>query len=109
MKSFFVYITTNPKKSTLYTGMTNDLGYRLIEHYLNRGDNATFAGRFYCYNLIYFEKHHTAIGAIEREKEIKNWTRQKKEDLIATENSQWVFLNNEVIEWPPHPDITSRQ
>jgi len=88
--------------------MTNDLGYRLIEHYLNRGDKSTFAGRYYCYNLIYFEKHDTANGAIEREKEIKNWNRQKKEDLISTENPQWNFLNNDVIEWPPHPDITSR-
>ena len=86
MKSFFVYITTNPKKSTLYTGMTNDLEYRIIEHYLNRGDNKTFAGRYFCYNLIYFEKHDTALGAIEREKEIKDWKRQKKENLIAVEN-----------------------
>ncbi|WP_370513167.1 GIY-YIG nuclease family protein [Fulvivirga sp. M361] len=51
--------------------MTNDLASRIIEHYLNRGHSKTLAGRYFCYHLIYFEEHHTAMGAIEREKEIK--------------------------------------
>ena len=36
--NYFVYITTNPSRKVLYTGMTNDLEQRIIEHYLNRGD-----------------------------------------------------------------------
>ena len=73
MKShnYFVYITTNPKRSTLYVGMTNDLQRRLQEHFMNSGDAATFAGRYYCYNFIYFERHTQIEHAIEREKEIK--------------------------------------
>lgn len=108
MKSYFVYIVTNPKKSVLYTGMTNNLEYRIIEHYLNRGKPKTFAGRYYCYCLIYFESHTTAIGAIEREKEIKDWSRAKKESLIQQQNPNWLFMNDQVTEWPPDPDVTGR-
>ncbi len=108
MRSYFVYIVTNPKKTVLYTGMTNDLEYRIIEHYRNRGDSKTFAGRYYCYGLIYFETHGTAVGAIEREKEIKDWNRSKKEALINPSNPNWNFLNDQITDWPPHPDVTHR-
>ncbi|MFT7036317.1 MAG: putative endonuclease [Cyclobacteriaceae bacterium] len=108
MNNFFVYILTNPKKTVLYTGMTNDLEYRIIEHYLNRGKPKTFAGRFYCYNLIYYESHVKALHAIDREKEIKDWRREKKEELINSFNPEWKFLNNEITLWPPHPDVTGR-
>lgn len=101
MAGFEVYILTNPKKSTLYTGMTNDLTSRLIEHYQERGKPKTFAGRYYCYCLLYFESHETATDAIEREKEIKKWSRMKKEKLIATINPEWRFLNDEILPWPP--------
>jgi len=108
VSSFFVYIVTNPSKKVLYTGITNDLEYRIIEHYLNRGKRKTFAGRYYCYQLIYYEIHHTAAGAIEREKEIKDWTRAKKEELINNKNPSWTFLNDQITDWPPHPDISKR-
>ena len=100
-RQFFVYIITNPSKTVLYTGVTNDLIRRLTEHYFERGNAKTFAGRYYCHNLIYFEKHHTSIGAIEREKEIKDWNRKKKEALINSDNPKWSFLNTEIMEWPP--------
>ncbi|MEO0552115.1 MAG: hypothetical protein AAF149_02875 [Bacteroidota bacterium] len=45
--------------------MTNDLESRIIEHYLNRGKPNTFAGRYHCYQLIYYKAHDTAVGAIE--------------------------------------------
>ena len=98
MKShnYFVYITTNPKKTTLYVGMTNDLPRRLQEHFMNCGDAATFAGKYYCYNLIYFERHTQIQHAIEREKEIKKWSRAKKEALVKTQNPFWKFLNQEI-------------
>jgi putative endonuclease len=108
MAEYNVYITTNSKKQVLYTGVTNDLEYRLIEHYLNRGNIKTFAGRYYCYCLIYFEKHHSIEGAIEREKEIKDWNRLKKETLINEVNPEWKFLNNEITPWPPHYKVTKR-
>ena len=95
--NYFVYIATNPKKTVLYTGVTNDLYTRMQEHYHDAThDRKTFAGKYFCYNIIYFE-HHTYINnAIEREKEIKGWSRAKKEALINQENPTWSFLNEQV-------------
>jgi len=89
---YFVYITTNPGRSTLYVGVTNDLQIRVQRHYLNKGNKKTFTGRYYCYKLVYFESFSDVNDAIAREKEIKNMTREKKEALIATKNPKWDFL-----------------
>ena len=106
--NFFVYIVTNPGRTVLYTGMTNDLEARVIEHYRERGRQKTFAGRYFCYNLIYYERHHTPGSAIDREKEIKDWNRKKKEDLINSFNPEWKFLNEEIMKWPPDKDVGKR-
>ncbi|PAU94881.1 endonuclease [Aliifodinibius salipaludis] len=90
---FYTYITTNPGRTTLYIGITKELSERLKEHYENRGDPETFAGRYYCYKLIYYETYRTAQKAIEREKELKKWRRDKKEILINNVNPGWKFLN----------------
>ncbi|MEQ8904592.1 GIY-YIG nuclease family protein [Ekhidna sp.] len=108
MGNFFVYITTNPRKSVLYTGMTNSLEQRLVEHFLNRGNQKTFAGKYYCYFLIHYERLPTPSKAIEREKEIKAMSRAQKIKLIETENPKWHFLNKSIMDWPPDPEITSR-
>ena len=107
-KSYSVYIVTNPAKTVLYIGMTNDLASRLIEHYLNKGKEKTFAGRYFCYNLVYFEDYQTPLAAIAREKELKDWNRNKKEELINSMNPEWKFLNDELIEWPPAKDVGPR-
>lgn len=91
--TYFVYIITNPGKAVLYTGITNDLNIRLMQHYENRGKKKTFAGRYYCYKLIYYEKFEDVNFAIEREKEIKSLSRAKKEALIAEQNPKWDFLD----------------
>jgi len=58
MNNYFVYITCNPQKTTLYVGVTNDLQRRVYEHYENKGKpERGFAAKYYCYNLIYLEKH----------------------------------------------------
>jgi putative endonuclease len=94
--NFYTYITTNPEKMVLYVGVTNDLRIRLYQHYENRGNKSSFAGKYYCYNLVYYE-HCTHIAyAIEREKEIKKWRREKKVALIESTNPEWRFLNDEV-------------
>lgn len=90
--NYFVYITTNPSKTVLYTGVTNDIFRRMKEHYDNRGKKQTFAGRYYCYQLIYFERYNDATTAIEREKEVKDLSREKKLNLIKQENPQLNFL-----------------
>lgn len=107
MPTYFTYITTNPNKTVLYTGMTNNLERRIVEHFRNKGSKKSFAGRFYCYNLIYFEEFPRAMHAIEREKEIKDWNRAKKVDLINITNPNWKSLNPTIMEWPPHPDVQS--
>ena len=61
MAGFHVYITTSPNKTAYYVVLTNDLEYRIIEHYLNRGNAETFAGKYYCYNLVYYEYVDTAL------------------------------------------------
>jgi len=107
-RRFFVYIITNKNKTVLYTGMTNNLPQRLIEHYLEQGNLATFTGRYNCFNLLYYEVFPGAMDAITREKEIKGWRRKKKEFLIQTENPTWKFINSEIMEWPPNEDTVKR-
>ncbi|GGG15963.1 GIY-YIG nuclease family protein [Pontibacter amylolyticus] len=90
--NYFVYITTNPSKTVLYVGMTNDLVYRLEQHKANRGKPETFAGRYYCYKLLYYERYTYVQHAIDREKELKEWGREKKMALIKSENPYLRFL-----------------
>ncbi|PJJ61057.1 GIY-YIG nuclease family protein [Hymenobacter chitinivorans] len=89
---YYVYLTTNPAKTVLYIGITNNLPERMAQHYANRSTDQTFAGRYFCYNLVYFEEYTDSKAAIAREKELKGWTRAKKEALIATNNAEWAFL-----------------
>jgi putative endonuclease len=96
-----VYIVTNSKRTTLYTGISNNLAQRLVEHYLNRGKPQTFPGRYYCYNLLHFESFDYVEDAIAREKEIKSWRRSKKIALINSTNLNWKFLNHDILDWPP--------
>jgi putative endonuclease len=90
--NFFVYITTNPGKTTFYTGVTNDLKRRLDEHYANKGKKETFAGKYFCYQLIFYERFTSIISAIEREKEIKDLSRNKKLELIKEFNPSMAFI-----------------
>lgn len=92
MGNYFVYIITNPGKTVLYTGVTNDLYTRMLQHYNNRGKRQTFAGRYYCYKLLYYERFSEINMAIEREKEIKDLSRESKLDLIRENNPNFNFL-----------------
>ena len=94
--NFYVYITTNPDRSVLYIGVTNDLRRRLYEHTENKGNKNSFAGKYFCYNLVYYEHFSHIDHAIEREKEIKKFRREKKDLLIRAFNPEWKFLNEEV-------------
>ena len=90
--AYYIYITTNPARRVLYIGVTGNIGHRLAQHYDNRGKPETFAGRYFCYNLVYIERFSDIGAAIAREKELKGWTRAKKETLIAALNPDWEFL-----------------
>ncbi len=107
--NYYVYIVTNPARTVLYIGVTNNLTQRLYEHFLNRGNTTSFAGKNHCYNLLYYERYQYIDKAIMRETQLKKWSRAKKIDLIETENEGMKLLNEEVcIQWPPHIDIEPR-
>ena len=89
---YYVYITTNPAKTVLYIGITNNLTDRMAQHYANRGATSTFAGRYFCYNLVHVEEYPNINAAIAREKEVKGWTRAKKDALIAIDNPERISL-----------------
>jgi putative endonuclease len=95
--NYYVYVTTNKSKRVLYIGVTNDLKSRIQQHFLNRGKPTSFAGKYYCYNLIYYERFQFVEHAIEREKQLKGWRRSKKEKLIDSFNPTWNFLNEELV------------
>lgn len=95
--NYFVYITTNYNKTVLYTGVTNNLKKRLSEHYNDSiNTKSHFAGKYKCIYLIYWERFTYIQHAILREKEIKGWTRNKKEILISNFNPEWDFLNEKI-------------
>ncbi|HEX8350656.1 MAG TPA: GIY-YIG nuclease family protein [Hymenobacter sp.] len=91
----YVYILTNPTQTVLYIGVTNDLTRRLYEHSNGRGEAGKFTGRYQADLLVYFEICPDAIQAIAREKQLKGWTRQKKNALIAVFNPTWQAIDLE--------------
>jgi len=107
--NYYVYITTNSAKDVLYIGVTNNLEQRLTEHYLNKGKWKTFGGRYFCHNLLYYERYTQIKIALQRERQLKGWTRKKKEWLIKTENPMLYFLNRDIMKWPPDENSCSRE
>ena len=108
--NYFIYLTTNPTRTVLYTGVTNNLAARISEHFINRGNAKTFAGKYYCFNLLYYEHFHYINQAIERETQIKSWGKSKKLALVKTLNPKLNFLNEEICgHWPPPDDMDIRR
>ncbi len=93
MKQPAIYITTNKENRTLYIGVTSDLQARIIEHkeHVHNG----FSDKYNTDKLVYFELLHTMESAIKREKQLKNWHRDWKINLIEKENPTWndLFLS----------------
>ena len=85
---YYVYNLANATNVVIYTGMTNNLPRRIYEH-KNHLDPDSFTARYNITKLVYFETLDTARSAIEREKQIKSWSRKKKNQLIETLNSEW--------------------
>ncbi|AGA80587.1 GIY-YIG nuclease family protein [Echinicola vietnamensis] len=93
--NYFVYILTNKNKTVLYTGVTNDLRNRLYQH-ANPEKKTSFTSKYNCFYLIYWERFPVVSEAIQREREIKGWRREKKVKLINDHNPKWKFLNDEI-------------
>jgi putative endonuclease len=93
--SFWVYILASRPGGTLYVGVTNDLVRRVFEH--RNGMVPGFTKRYGVKQLVYFEEHSTAGAAIQREKNIKHWSREWKIDLIVSMNPGWRDLYDEIV------------
>ena len=89
-----VYIITNKSNSVLYVGVTSDLVQRIYEHknHLVEG----FSAQYNLEKLVYYEVFEDMAEAIAREKKIKGWLRRKKMELIASVNSEWKDLYDEL-------------
>lgn len=91
MKEHHVYILASKRNGTLYTGVTNNLERRMYEHKNKLVPG--FTSRYDVSMLVYFESCSDIQVAIEREKQIKAWTRKRKLSLIESMNPDWKDLS----------------
>ncbi|MBL7174648.1 MAG: GIY-YIG nuclease family protein [Desulfobacteraceae bacterium] len=93
-RRYYVYLITNWNNKVMYVGVTNNLERRIYEHKkkLVKG----FTKKYNVNKLVYFEETQDVIAAINREKEIKKWRREKKNQLVNRINPTWQDLS---LEW----------
>ena len=84
MKTYFVYIVSNKNRTTFYIGVTNDLERRAYEHANHQG--SVFTQKYKLTDLLFYEESQDINEAIAREKQLKQWNRKWKIDLIKTLN-----------------------
>ena|SRR5699024_34791 len=94
-KLYHLYMMTNAQHTVLYTGMSGDLTKRIWQHKQRKIEG--FTKRYNVTKLIYVEDYRQVEDAIDREKQIKGWTRKKKERLINRVNPGWRDVYEEVI------------
>jgi len=97
MHDYYVYIISS-NTGVLYIGVTNNLVRRLLEH--KKRSIKGFTERYYANKLVYYEHHRYILNAIEREKQLKRWSRNKKVKLIKTINPAWEDLGGNIIYEP---------
>ena len=90
---YYVYILTNQYDNVMYIGVTNNLQRRLYEHKKELVEG--FTKKYHVHKLVYFEQTPDVRAALEREKQLKGWTRAKKNALVETINPQWRDLSEE--------------
>src|SRR5947209_7508634 len=97
---------TNRSRVVLYTGVTSSLERRIWFH---RNNNPkSFTSRYKVDRLVYYAQFNDARSAIAREKEIKGWRREKKNDLVRTLNPRWKDLGKELFD-PGSGKVTRRE
>ena len=84
---YFVYLLTNRRRTTLYTGMTRDLRVRVAAHRAGKG--SAFTRRYGLDRLVWYEVHENPLSAITREKQIKAGSRRAKVRLVQAMNPEW--------------------
>ena len=93
MNQYYVYILTNWNDRVMYIGVTNDLRRRLYEHQEELVDG--FTKDYHVHKLVYFETTSDVKAAIEREKQLKGWRREKKNGLVERLNPTWKDLSED--------------
>ena len=88
---YYVYMMTNDHGNVLYTGVTNDLLRRVYEH-KNHLDKGSFTAQYNVNKLVYYEITSDVTAAIEREKQIKGWSRKHKNKVVEKKNPNWIDL-----------------
>jgi len=91
--TYYVYILTNWNNKVMYIGVTNDLSRRLFEHKNHTVDG--FTSKYNVNKLVYYESVNHPREAIEREKQLKGWVRQKKNELVESLNPDWTDLSEQ--------------
>ena len=90
-QTYYVYILTNWSNKVLYVGVTNNIRRRLYEH--QQGIFEGFTKKYHVHKLVYVEQFGEVRDAIAREKQIKGWSREKKDQLVESVNPNW----NEIV------------
>ena len=101
----FVYILASHSR-VLYTGITSDLRRRMYQH--KHGLIPGFTAEYAVNRLVYFESTNHVRAAIERERQIKGWRREKKLRLIESANAGWLDLSLDWFETPDQPGPSLR-
>lgn len=94
-RMYYVYIISNPCGSVFYVGVTNDLFRRMQEH--KQGRVPGFTSKYNVKKLLYFEATDYHLGAIQREKQLKGWRREKKERLVNSLNPNRLDLHDALL------------
>jgi len=95
MREYYIYILASKRNGTLYTGFTNDLLRRVSEH---KSDVVKgFTKKYGVHRLVYFEQYDDYDAVLQREKQIKEWKRKWKVELIERTNPKWKDLFDELV------------
>ena len=93
MKKSYIYFLTNKNNTVLYIGITSNLSKRMYEHKTKA--YKSFAAKYQCNKLVYYEEFTNINQAIAREKQLKSANRKRKNELIAINNSEWKDLSED--------------
>jgi len=94
MKTYYVYILANKRNGTLYIGVTNNLIRRVYQH--KKDIVPGFSNKYGVHKLVYYEQVDDVRSAIEKEKQLKKWSRRWKLQLIESTNSYWRDLYDDL-------------
>ena len=91
----YVYFMTTSSNKVLYVGVTNSLKRRVTEH--SEGTGSEFTSKYNCNKLVYFESFPDIEQAIVREKQIKHFKREWKNQLVEAINPEWLDLKHDIV------------